>query len=129
MSENLQTAEQDLASRGVIASYIWKPRRLFVRNPDLSSGEAYIQADVVSDGSSSDVAGAVSAEGQKQILEIRDLSAIQKDSVSAHERDYTTVRDSLEASYRRMYNYFMSQGLIALATIMATAIVNLNLMQ
>lgn len=128
MSENLQTAEQDLAALGIISSYIWKPNRLKVRNPNPTVGGAYIPADIVSDGTAEDVSGAVSAEGQVQIEEIRVLANEQKAAISSHERDYTTIRENLEASYQRMYNYFMSQGLVALATIMATAIVNLNLM-
>lgn len=128
MSENLQTAEQDLAALGVVASYIWKPNRLKIRNPNLSASESYIPADIVSDGTAVDVSTMVREEGLKQQQEITVLANEQKAAISSHERDYTTIRDNLEASYRRMYNYFMGQGLVALATIMATAIVNLNLM-
>lgn len=126
MSENLNTAEQDLAAMGIISSYIWKPNRLKIRNPASIGG--YIPADIVSDGSATDVSMLVRGEGLKQQNEITDLADIQKAAISEHERDYTEIRENLEASYRRMYNYFMDQGLIALATIMATAIVNLNLM-
>ena len=128
MPDNLQTAEQDLASIGVIASYIWKPQRLFVRNPNPSLGGQYIPADVVSDGSSVDVAGAVRDEGRKQLNEINSVASSQKNAISRYERDYTMVRENLEESYRRMYNYFIDRGFIALATIMATAIVNLSLL-
>ena len=127
MSEYTQSPENDLAPLGIVASYIWKPNRLKVRNPDPSAGGSYIPADIVSDGSLVDVSGAVLQEGQKQLSEITDLAESQKVLISAHEQDYTTVKNSLEASYRRMYGYFMSQGLIALGTIMATAIVNLNI--
>lgn len=122
------TSEQDLAALGIVASYIWKPNRLFVRNPNPALGSTYIPADIVSDGSAYDVSQAVSNEGQVQMSQITALAEVQKAAISAHERDYTTIRDNLEDSYRRMYNYFMSQGLIALATIMATAIVNLSIM-
>lgn len=123
MSELLSTVDQELAALGVVSSYIWKPSRMFVR-----SGSSYIPVDIVSDGAAEDVSRAVFEEGQAQQDQIDALAASQKTAISAYERDYATVRASLRQNYQRMYNYFMSQGLIALATIMATAIVNLSLM-
>ena len=110
MAEHAQTLEEELAQRGIVSSYIWKPNRLFAK-----SGNRYVPADVVSDGSAADVSEAVAEAGRNQISSIEALAAAQKALISANERDY-----------RRMYNYFTNQGLIALATIMATAIVNLN---
>ena len=128
MSEIVNTAEQDLAALGIVSSYIWKPNRLLVRNPSPQLGGSYIPADVISDGTAADVSQAVLEEGLKQISEIESLAVTQKAAISAHSRDYTAVKSNLIATYQRMYGYFMSQGLIALATIMATAIVNINLM-
>lgn len=126
MSEILHTTEQDLAALGIIATYIWKPNRLFVRNPNPALGGSYIAADIVSDGTSEEVSASVINEGRSQIASIDSYATEQKTAISAYERDYAMIRSNLAASYQRMYNYFMSQGLIALATIMATAIVNLN---
>lgn len=121
MADHAQTLEEELAQQGIVGSYIWKPNRLFAK-----SGNRYIPADVVSDGSAADVSEAVAEAGRNQISSIEALAAAQKALISANERDYVAVRESLLQTYRRMYNYFTNQGLIALATIMATAIVNLN---
>ena len=124
MSEvsSTNTTEQDLSALGIVSSYIWKPQKLFIKDTD-----AYIPVDIVSDGTAEDVRAAVISSGRNQISQIRALTDAQKAVIGEHEQDYTMIKTNLAASYRRMYNYFMSQGLVALATIMATAIVNLNL--
>lgn len=127
MPDTNSTTEQDLAALGIVASYTWKPNRLFIKNPNSDLGGSYIAADIVSDGLTEDVSAAVLAEGRNQITQITDISNRMKSLISEHERDYTLLKSNLEETYERMYNYFMSQGLIALATIMATAIVNLSL--
>lgn len=123
MADYSKTLEEELAEQGIVGSYIWKPNRFFAK-----SGDTYISADVVSDGSAEDVATAVAEAGNEQIDEIKALAAAQKELITQNERDYSDVRASLLQTYRRMYNYFTSQKLYALATIMATAIVNLNQM-
>lgn len=123
MSEPTRTLEEELAERGVIGSYIWKPNRFFAK-----SGNSYISADIVADDSAEDVATAVIAAGDEQIDEIEALADAQKALIAASESDYSDVKASLLQTYRRMYNYFTNQRLYALATIMATAIVNLNQM-
>ena len=128
MSEILHSAEQDLADLGIIASYIWKPQRLFIKNPDPNLGSSYLAVDIISDGTVEGVAAAVRAEGNNQISQIADISDDLEAAISAHEQDYSLVKVNLIATYQQMYNYFMNEGLIALATIMATAIVNLNLL-
>lgn len=123
MAEYAKTLEEELAELGIVGSYIWKPNRVFAK-----SGDRYISADVVSDGSAEEVARAVSAVGNAQISEINALAAEQKALITKNEKDYATVKASLLQTYRRMYNYFVNQKLYALATIMATAIANLNQM-
>jgi len=123
MAELTKTLEEELAEQGIIGSYIWKPNRFFAKN-----GNTYISADIVSDGSAEDVANAVAEAGNEQILNIRELANEQKALIAMNEKDYSAVRASLLQTYRRMYNYFTNQKLYALATIMATAIVNLNQM-
>ena len=123
MADYSKTLEEELAEQGIVGSYTWKPNRFFAK-----SGDTYISADVVSDGSAEDVATAVTEAGNEQIDEIKALAAAQKALIVQNERDYSDVRASLLQTYRRMYNYFTNQKLYALATIMATAIVNLNQM-
>lgn len=123
MADYSKTLEETLAEQGIVGSYIWKPNRFFAKN-----GDSYISADVVSDGSAESVAVAVSEAGNAQISEIKALAAEQKALITRNKKDYSDVRDSLLQTYRRMYNYFTNQKLYALATIMATAIVNLNQM-
>lgn len=123
MADYSKTLEETLAEQGVVGSYIWKPNRFFAK-----SGDSYISADVVSDGSAESVAVAVSEAGNEQISEIKALAAEQKALIVQNKRDYSDVKKSLLQTYQRMYNYFTNQHLYALATIMATAIVNLNQM-
>lgn len=123
MADYSKTLEETLAEQGVVGSYIWKPNRFFAK-----SGDSYISADVVSDGSAESVAVAVSEAGNEQISEIKALAAEQKALIVQNKRDYSDVKKSLLQTYQRMYNYFTNQKLYALATIMATAIVNLNQM-
>lgn len=120
---NLSTVEEELSELGIVARYIWKPHRVYAKY-----GNDYISIDVVADGSASDVSTAVYNEGQKQINEIDALATAQKAEISKFERDYASIKDNLRSSYEQMYNYFIGQNMIALATIMATAIVNLSLM-
>ena len=123
MADYSKTLEETLAEQGIVGSYIWKPNRFFAK-----SGDSYISADVVSDGSAESVAVAVSEAGNAQISEIKALAAEQKALIIQNKRDYSDVKKSLLHTYQRMYNYFTNQKLYALATIMATAIVNLNQM-
>lgn len=118
--------ETDLTALGIIPNYIWKPQRLFIKNTNPEFGGEYIAADIVSDGTAEDIQDAVINEGQSQIDQISRLANEQKTQISRYERDYTTVKSNLQSTYQRMYNYYMGQGLVALATIMATAIVNLS---
>lgn len=123
MPDSTRTLEEELAELGVIGSYIWKPNRFFAK-----SGNSYISADIVADDSAEDIATAVAEAGDEQIDEIEALADEQKALIAASERDYSDVKASLLQTYSRMYNYFTNQKLYALATIMATAIVNLNQM-
>lgn len=123
MAEYTKTLEEELAELGIVGSYIWKPNSFFAK-----SGNRYISADVVSDGSAEEVAAAIYKAGNTQISEIRTLATEQKALISQNEKEYSDVKKSLLQTYRRMYNYFVNQKLYALATIMATAIVNLNQM-
>lgn len=123
MAEYTKTLEEELAEQGIVGSYIWKPNSLFAKK-----GNKYISADVVSDGSAEEVARAIYDAGNTQISEMRALAAEQKALITANEKEYTVVKRSLIQTYQRMYNYFVNQKLYALATIMATALVNLNQM-
>ena len=124
MSEvsSTNTTERDLSALGIVSSYIWKPQKLFIKDTD-----AYIPVDIVSDGTAEDIRNAIIIEGQLQKHQIDNLAKAQKKELGSYEKDYAMIKENLAESYRRMYNYFMSQGSIALATIMATAIVNLSM--
>lgn len=121
MSEHASTLEEELAEKGIVGSYIWKPNRLFAK----VDGN-YIPVDTISDGSANDVAALVAAEGQAKIAEIDTLAEAQKSLIAANAIAYTNIKASLIQTYQRMSSYFSSQGLIALKTIVDTAIVNLN---
>lgn len=121
MANNSKTLEEILAEQGVISSYIWKPNRVFAR-----SGDHYIPADVVSDGTADEVAREVREAGASQKSAIQDLGAAQLAAIRASDRDYTNVVENLTQTYTRMQTYFERHGMQALATIMATAIYNLN---
>ena len=123
MAEYTKTLEEELAEQGIVGSYIWKPNSFFAKK-----GNKYVSTDVVSDGSAEEVARAIYEAGNTQISEIRALAAEQKALIAANEKEYIAVRQSLIQTYRRMYNYFVNQKLYALATVMATAIVNLDQM-
>ena len=115
------TLAQELEEQGIIGSYIWKPNRFYAR-----SGDNYISADVVTDGTAAEITDAVRTAGQTQIATINQLGTSQLNELHALEGDYANVKTNLIQTYTRMYNYFVRQGMVALATIMATAIVNLN---
>jgi RPA family protein len=123
MAEYTKTLEEELAEQGIIGSYIWKPNTFFAKK-----GNKYVSVDTVSDGSAEEVARTVYEAGNTQLSEIRALATEQKALIAANEKEYTAVKNSLIQTYRRMYNYFVNQELYALATVMATAIVNLNQM-
>lgn len=121
MSEHAPTLEEELAEKGIVGSYIWKPNRLFAKVDD-----RYIPVDTISDGSAEDVAATVAAEGQAKVNEIDTLAETQKALIAANNQAYNNVKANLLQTYQRMSNYFANHGLIALKTIIDTAIVNLN---
>ena len=83
MSEHAPTLEEELAEKGVVGSYIWKPNRLFAKVDD-----RYIPVDTISDGSAEDVAAIVAAEGQAKINEIDTLAETQKALIAANNQAY-----------------------------------------
>ena len=117
MAEYASTLEEELAKRGEVGMYIWKPNRLFAKR-----GDHYESADVVSDGSASEVAEAVAAKGQEMISEIDALAAAQKALIAANEKDYNAVRNSLIQTYTRMSNYFQYQGIPEMKNVVDTAL-------
>ena len=117
MAEYASTLAEELQNQGVAGVYIWKPNRLFAKR-----GNHYESADVVSDGSASEVASVVAAKGQEKIDEINALVAAEKALISANEDDYNAVRLSLLQTYRRMSNYFQYQGLTELKNVVDAAI-------
>lgn len=121
MSEHAPTLEEELANLGVTGSYIWKPNRLYAKD-----GSNYRSVDVVAEGSAAEIAAAVTAKGDAKEAEIEALAEAQKTLMTVSSYTYSDIKGNLRQTYQRMYNYFMNQGLIALATIMATAIVNLD---
>ena len=121
MAINNRTLEEELADKKIVGSYILKPNRFYAKD-----GDHYISADVVSDGTASEIAAALREEGVLQISLIRELGRSEIAELRTVEEKYSDAKASLIQTYTRMYNYFTRQGLVALATIMATAIVNLN---
>ena len=121
MADYASTLAEELAKNGVSGSYSWKPNRMYVRN-----GNHYNSVDVVSDGSSSEIAAMVTEAGQARISEIDALAAAQKVLITYSEQDYRTVKKSLLQTYDRLYNYFTYQKQPALRDMIADAIAELN---
>ena len=117
MAEYASTLAEELQNQGVAGVYIWKPNRLFAKR-----GNHYESADVVSDGSASEVASVVAAKGQEKIAEINALAAAEKALVAANEQDYNAVRASLLQTYQRLSSYFQYHGMADLKTVVDTAI-------
>lgn len=117
MAEYAATLAEELQNKGIAGVYIWKPNRLFAKR-----GNHYESADVVSDGSASEVAAAVAAAGQEKIAEVNALASAEKALIAANEADYDAVRSSLLQTYRRMSNYFQYQGLTELKNVVDAAI-------
>lgn len=117
MAGHALTLEEELEQQGVTGIYIWKPNRLFAKR-----GDRYESADVVSDGSASEVASVVAAEGQAKVSELNALAAAQKALIAENESDYVAVRTSLLQTYRRMRNYFFYQDLTEMQELMEEAI-------
>lgn len=121
MPNQNRTLEEELAEQGVVASYIWRPNRLSVRD-----GDTYRAVDVVSDGSAEDVAAAVTAAGEQKIGELTAAYQQQVARLAQSENEFANVKSNLISTYTRMMNYFDQQGIPSLYAMMATAITNLN---
>lgn len=121
MAKYAQTLEEELAKRGKIGSYSWKPNLLFAKR-----GNRYEPADVVSDGSASEVAAAVEAKGQEKLGEVGAVAAAQKALIAANERDYNAVRRSLLQTYKRMSDYFQYHNMLELKETIDAAILELQ---
>lgn len=117
MAEYESTLAEELQKRGIAGTYIWKPNRLFAKR-----GDHYESADVVSDGSASEVAAVVAAKGQAKIDEMNALVAAEQALIASNEADYDAVRESLRQTYRRMSSYFQYQGMTELKNVVDAAI-------
>ena len=116
-----RTLEEELAEKGIVASYIWKPNRVFVKDDS-----EYVPVDVVSDGDTLDIQHAIEAAGDQQLAAIEEEAQNQLASLSESEDDYTDVKNNLIQTYTRMKDYFDRHSLVSLSTMMATAIARLN---
>lgn len=121
MAINNKTLAEELAEKNIVGSYVLKPNRFYAKE----DGE-YVSVDVVTDGTMSEVSSAIREQAVEQIGSIRALGTEKLNAILALETNYSDAKANLIQTYTRMYNYFTRQGLVALATIMATAIVNLN---
>ena len=121
MANSNRTLEEELAEKGLVASYIWKPSKLFAK-----VGDQYIPADVISDGTAEEVAAYIHEIGSEQAATINAVGAQELAYLTEHARDFVDVKNSLISTYSRMEAYFENSGMHSLATIMATAIANLN---
>ena len=66
MAINNRTLEEELADKKIVGSYVLKPNRFYAKD-----GDHYISADVVSDGTASEIAESLREEGTSQIAQIR----------------------------------------------------------
>lgn len=121
MANQNQTLEEELAEQGVVASYIWKPNRVFAKN-----GTEYISVDVVFDGDAETILADITAAGEQKLADIQAAGQAQIQQLSSSENDYTDVKNNLIQTYTRMKDYFDRHGIVSLSTMMTTAIANLN---
>lgn len=115
------TLEEELVAQGIVASYTWKPNRLYAKN-----GNTFVPVDSISDGTSTEVAAVVSAAGDEQIEEIEALGAEKLATLRTGEDDYEDVKASLITAYGRLSSYFSTHGAPAVASILDSAIADLN---
>ena len=124
MATIINSLTEELRENGIVGSVIWRPERFYAKD-----GDEYISIDTVSDGTVDEVKKAIQSEGNIQKELVRSAAKNQLDALKDLEDSYFDVKESLLQTYTRLYNYFVRQKLTALATIIATAIVNLNNMQ
>ena len=116
-----RTLEEELAEKGIVASYIWKPNRVFVKD-----NSEYVPVDVVSDGDAQDIQQAIEAAGDQQLASIAEEGQNQLANLTASEEYYTDIKNNLIQTYTRMRDYFDRHGIVSLSTMMSTAIARLN---
>lgn len=113
--------EEELAALGIVGSYIWKPNRLYARD-----GNSYRSVDAVSDGPVNDIVDAVTKAGNLQIDKIKNEGENQIAELNSLEKNFNNYKANLIQTYTRLQNFYLMHRMEALASIMQTAIFNLN---
>ena len=121
MADQNKTLEEELAERGIVASYVWKPNLLYARQ-----GSEYIPVDTISDADVHHIQDELEAAGRQNLASIQAACAGHIADLDQTESSYTNVRDNLILTYTRMKEYFERHGIISLSTVMNTAIANLR---
>lgn len=121
MIDTSKTLTEELESQGIVGSYIWNPNRFFAKTPT-----GYVSVDVVTDGAAAEVIDEIEEFGSEKKAEIENLAAEKISFLRKNEKDYEAFKTNLLQTYQRLYLYFNRVGMPQLATVMATAIANIN---
>ena len=122
MIDTTKTLQESLDELQVVGKYVWKPQRFKGKYV----GEYTANVDVVSDGSAQEIEDAVTEAASNAIEDIDALKAQKIRLLRERENDYMNLMANAYRRYQEMYIYFHRVTVPPLATIMATAMANLN---
>lgn len=122
MIDTTKTLRETLDELHVVDKYVWKSNRFQAKY----IGEYSAKVDVVSDGLAEEIEEAVANAAENAVSNIEAKEADKIRMLRERENDYMSIMTNVYNRYQEMHKYFHRVTVPPLATIMATAMANLN---